>query len=353
MGPASPGVVIVGGGLAGSLLALALRECGAAVWVVDSGDLESGASWWSYGVIPGWPLAPTPLARLAARAGQAWQILQHRHGDLGWRRRPRSLAMPLPLSQVDTARLAERLPAALRAAGVEVLSTRVRALGRLEAGWQLQLPDGASLAADQLVLAAGGLCRSLWPALPPQLGCSWAGLLTLPPSAAAGDTLQLPKRFTRLALEQRAAELQEPAWVVDAGLAPRGHGALLGQLSWIAPVQDSPPGLSALANGGPPAAAAETWLRQSLQRSAPEPLAALAAGPGRYRQLPVAFCSDGLPLAGPLPQAPGLWLFSGFSGGFAQAPLLAPLLARAITAEGQGCQQALATLERLQVLPRC
>ena len=345
MAAASPGVLIVGGGLAGGLLALALVECGAAVQLVDAG---ATASWWSYGVIPGWPLAPNPLARLAAGAGRAWQSLQRRHGDLGWRRRPLSLAMPLPLSQVDTARLAERLPAALTAAGVDCRSARVQALSPLEGRWQLQLQDGTSLAADQLVLAAGGLCRALWTDLPPQLGCSWAGVLELPAEAvgvARAAPLHLPPRFTRLALEQRAAQLQEPAWVVDAGLAPRGHGALLGQLSWIAP------GGEALS--GPPVAAAESWLRCSLQQSAPAPLAELAAGPGRYHQLPVAFCRDGLPLAGPLPQAPGLWLFSGFSGGFAQVPVLAPLLAQAITAEGlEPRRLALAELERLQVLPR-
>jgi glycine/D-amino acid oxidase-like deaminating enzyme len=342
MGAASPGVVIVGGGLAGALLALELREAGQPVRLVDPGDADATASWWSYGVIPGWPVAATPLARLAALAGQRWRDLQHRHGDLGWRRWPLSLELPLPLSQVDTARLAERLPAVIRAAGVETLTARAHALERHGAGWRLLLQHGGTLVSDQLVLAAGGLCRSLWPALPPQLGCSWAGLLELPEGRVRDAVLRLPRRFTRLSLEGRASELQEPTWVVDAGLAPRGDGAVLGQLSWIAPGPD-----------GPPMAAAEGWLRCSLQASAPAPLAELAAGPGRYRQVPVAFCRDGRPLAGPLPQAEGLWLFSGFSGGFAQVPVLAPLLARAITAEGQGRQRALAQLERLQVLPPC
>jgi len=350
MADASPGVVIVGGGLAGGLLALAHVERGCSVRLVDASALAdsaagtTAASWWSYGVIPGWPLAPTPLARLAANAARAWQTLQRRHGDLGWCRRPLSLAMPLPMSQVDTARLAEHLPAALTAAGVERLSARIQSLRQAEAGWQLHLQDGSVLQATQVVLAAGGSCRDLWPTLPPQLGCSWAGVLELPATAAGAYPLRLPTRFTRLDLEQRAAELQAPAWVVDAGLAPRGMGALLGQLSWIAPSREAPP--------GPPAAEAEVWLRRSLQRSAPAPLAELAAGPGRYRQLPVAFCSDGAPLAGPLTQEPGLWLFSGFSGGFAQVPVLAPLLAAAITAEGlEPRRLALAELEGLRVLP--
>ena len=186
MADASPGVVIVGGGLAGGLLALALVERGCSVWLVDASALAdsaagtTAASWWSYGVIPGWPLAPTPLARLAANAARAWQTLQRRHGDLGWCRRPLSLAMPLPMSQVDTARLAEHLPAALTAAGVERLSARIQSLRQAEAGWQLHLQDGSVLQATQVVLAAGGSCRDLWPTLPPQLGCSWAGVLELP-----------------------------------------------------------------------------------------------------------------------------------------------------------------------------
>ena len=97
---AGEGVGIVGGGLAGALLSLALAERGVAVQLLDSGGPSATA--FSYGVIPGFPLDPSPLARLAAGAGSRWRELQRRHGDLGWRPRRR---LPLPLSQVDTARL--------------------------------------------------------------------------------------------------------------------------------------------------------------------------------------------------------------------------------------------------------
>ena len=67
-GPA--GVVIVGGGVAGALLALALREHGRVVTLIDppgaAGSLNTTATAISYGALPGWPLAPTPLSRLAA-----------------------------------------------------------------------------------------------------------------------------------------------------------------------------------------------------------------------------------------------------------------------------------------------
>ncbi|MDP4830893.1 MAG: FAD-dependent oxidoreductase, partial [Cyanobium sp. MAG_185] len=109
-------VVIVGAGVAGALLALALRELGASVTVVAAPASHGlcSATELSYGALPGWPLAPTPLARLAAGASKRWRFLQQRHGDLGWRPcrlrlhgaaagwRPLSAWWPLPFAQVDS-----------------------------------------------------------------------------------------------------------------------------------------------------------------------------------------------------------------------------------------------------------
>ena len=87
MAGAPAGVVIVGGGLAGAWLALELRALGEAVTLIDSApaDGSSSATAISYGVIPGWPLAATPLARMAAGASRRWRRLERRHGPLGWR----------------------------------------------------------------------------------------------------------------------------------------------------------------------------------------------------------------------------------------------------------------------------
>ena len=204
MADASPGVVIVGGGLAGALLALALREQGVSVTVVDPPPATAGtaavqsATAISYGALPGWPLAPTPLARLAAGASRRWRRLQRLHGDLGWR--PRRLRLhggrtglqaasawwPLPFAQVDSAVLAAALPRVLAAAGVGSEPARVEQLDpHPAAGWELRLSDGTSLQAPQVVLAAGAHCRQLWPALPQELRGSWAAVLELAEAPAS------------------------------------------------------------------------------------------------------------------------------------------------------------------------
>lgn len=385
-------VLIVGGGLAGSLLALELRQRGVRVQVLEAspGPQAPSATAWSYGVIPGWPLAPTPLARAAAGASRRWRALQRRHGDLGWRPvRGRLLGVAaapawlarlglLPLAQVDPGVLLMRLPLVLAAAGVErrvgeavhlePIEPSPRVAGRGAGGgctgsdgWRVRLADGGDLQARQLVLAAGAACRGLWPGLPQTLQRSWAGVLEVAapaPRDGGGPgkrpELLLPGQFRRIGLERRSGDLRDNAWVVDAGLVPRQGGALLGQLSWIAAAGDE-----AAAASGPPVAQAEGWLRQALMAAAPELAAALEQGQGRYRQVPVAFCRDGLPLAGPVAAVPGLWLFSGFSGGFAQVPVLAPLLAAAITAAreaepaaGSGLTPApVRELQRLGVWP--
>jgi len=349
-------LVIVGGGLAGSLLALALRQHGVPLLLLDPEDAAT-ASRWSYGAVPAWPLAPTPLARRAAQAPRHWRALERRHGPLGWRgvglrleQDPGPLARlsrlwPLPCFQVDPAVLMERLPAVLAAADVDIRCNRVTSLepSQEAGGWRLALNDGATLGASQVVLAAGAGCRALLPTLPPRLRVSWAGVLELEhlPPGTSRSRLRLPRRFQRLGLERQAPNLKQDTWVVDGGLCPRGGGALLGQASLIpaAPTQGEPP----------PPGVGEQVLRQALAASPwSQPLAQL---PAAYRQVPVAFCSDGLPQVGPIASCPGLWVFSGFSGGFSQVPVLAPLLAQALVGRGAEREQACNALAALGLPP--
>ena len=204
-------------------------------------------------------------------------------------------------------------------------------------GWQLELEPGGPLQAQQVVLAAGAGCRALAPALPDRLRVSWAGVLALPerptlrPSSASPwwrhavqRRIVQPRHWQRPALEALAPGLGQERWIVDAGCAPWGQGLLLGQISLVRPGLDT--------GEAPDAAAMERRLRQEL--AGLDPL--LAALPGPYRQVPVAFCTGGLPLVGPLPGAAGLWVFSGFSGAFAQVPVLAPLLADVIAGVADG-----------------
>ena len=357
---ASAGVVIVGGGLAGSLLALELRALGSAVTLIDGvpSDGISSATAISYGVIPGWPLAPTPLARRSARASRHWRALEQRHGPLGWQRRGLRLHGPnrwlslmgrlglLPLAQVDTAVLAQRLPVALEQAGVERRSARVEALTPAAGGWTLQLSDGSTCSGDQVVLAAGAGCRQLWPGLPRGLRRSWAAVLELStfPTALGRLAAWLPQGFARLALERRAASLEQSDWVVDPGLVPWGGGALVGQHTWIA-------AQGADAAGPPAADCCEQQLREELAARTPWTLDG-AIGSAVLRQAAVSFSSSGAPLVGPVQDAPGLWLFTGFSGAFAQVPVLAPLLAQRLAGPHQQAAQTQRELQQLGVWPQ-
>ena len=335
----APGsLTVIGGGLAGSLLALELAERGLAVTLVDAGEATATAL--SYGGVAWWAGAPGPLGRLLRQAPARWRRLQARHGRLGWRGCGLRLhgggwTTPLlrpPFAQVDTAALMAALPGALAAAAVEHRRGRVVAPPRpVAAGWHLQLEPGGSLVTDQVVLAAGAGCRALAPALPQRHRASWAGVLALPASPslppassspwqrhAAARRIVQPRHWQRPSLEARAPELAEERWIVDAGFAPRGKGLLLGQISLVRPGLDP---------GEPPAVAVmERRLRAGLAGLDP----VLAALPGPYHQVPVAFCSGGLPLVGPLGDTAGLWVFSGFGGAFAQVPVLAPLLADVI-----------------------
>ena len=333
------GVAVVGAGLAGSLLALALARRGVATVLVGPGLVgpsSQAATGLSYG-------------GMAGRGGaRQWRELERLHGPLGWRpsrlllhgwpapldRLPPSLqalaTAALPFSRVDAVALAAALPAALRAAGVERLEFPVRRIEAPGAGWRLDLGQGLGPSVPQVVLAAGAGCRALWPALPERLRFSWAGVIAVEPDALvrAGSSPWLAEarrgrivqalHWQRPALEGRAAALTEADWIVDAGLAPWGERLLLGQISLVEPRPDP--------SQPPDPVLMEARLRAGLRSLDPS----IAALPGSYRQVAVPFCLDGQPLAGPVAGAPGLWAFSGFSGAFSVVPALAETLAASL-----------------------
>ena len=125
----------------------------------------------------------------------------------------------------------------------------------------------------------------------------------------------LPLARVRPALAQRAGSLAQEEWVVDPGLACLGDGLLVGQISLVRP---------GLELGAPPdPALMESRLRQALAHFDP----GLAELPARYCQVPVSFCVDGQPLAGPVAGAPGLWTLAGFRGAFGEVPRASQSLA--------------------------
>ncbi|MCX5937475.1 MAG: hypothetical protein NTW02_04550, partial [Cyanobium sp. LacPavin_0920_WC12_MAG_62_9] len=321
--------------------ALELAERGLAVVLVSAASLGlptplGPATSWSYAGVLGPDL-------------DAWGQLQERHGDLGLRRRrlhrhgqawlDLSRLMPgarQAFGQLDLIRFCQALPLALDRLGVRQLQAQVaqppRRLGGL---WELELvgQGGAPLCLQvgQVVLAAGAGCRALWPGLSESLRSSWAGILHLEawpdpqryPSRwlrrARGGAV-LPQAMVRPSLEQRAGALVQEEWVVDPGLACLGDGLLVGQISLVRP---------GLELGAPPdRALMESRLRQALGDFDP----VLAELPARYRQVPVSFCLDGRPLAGPVAGAPGLWALAGFRGAFGEVPRASQSLADQIAA---------------------
>ena len=82
--PRPPRMLLLGAGLSGGLLALALAELGVKVELAG-GSLADSATGWSYGGVPWWAGAANPLGELLATAPRCWDQLQQRHGDLGLR----------------------------------------------------------------------------------------------------------------------------------------------------------------------------------------------------------------------------------------------------------------------------
>ncbi|MFN9644636.1 MAG: FAD-dependent oxidoreductase [Cyanobacteriota bacterium] len=327
-----PTISVIGDGLAGSVLALCLAQRGGRVELIGAAGAMATAL--SYGALP------------RGAPSRAWRRLEQRHGPLGWR--PSGLVVhgpggglaaltrlvPLPLARVDAPAWLAGRRQALAKAGVRQLAGRVDGLWpRPGGGWRLEWSgaggDGSELESELVVLAAGAEARALWPGLPERLRHSWAGVLHLESLDAVGGGAERwldqarrgrivqPRHWRRPALEAASAGNAEPLWIVDAGLAPRGEGVVVGQVTLIPPAGGAGP-------QPPDPGGMERRLREGLAQLDP----ALAGLEAPYRQVPVSFCPDGQPLAGPVAEAPGLWVFAGFSAAFSRVPAHAEALAR-------------------------
>jgi glycine/D-amino acid oxidase-like deaminating enzyme len=236
----------------------------------------------------------------------------------------RRLGLDLPYGRIDGPAFAAALPAALEQAGVERLWGRALALDcPTGSPWQVRLAGGVVLESESVLLAAGAASALLWPPLAPGLSTSWAGVLALAKQDAidasllppgGGTAIVMPLLGQRQALERQTPSLEKAQAVVDGGLAPWGSGWLLGQISLVNPRGQFDP--------EPDPAWMEARLRSGLARVWPS----LASLPASYHQMPVSFTATGQPMAGPVADAPGLWVCAGVGAPFAALPPLVETL---------------------------
>lgn len=351
-----PGVLVVGGGIAGAATALALREEGADVVLVERERPGARATGASAGMLaPQYEREWTehPLFPLALRSREAWPAFARRieglagdevghradgmlvpcwepherrraaeaadrHRQAGLRaevldpreaRRLQPGAAPdaeaflwLPdEAQVDSQRLARALPAALEAAGVALVTARVRGLAaRRGAVAGVELDDGRRLEGDRAVLAAG----------------AWsAGLEGLPRPLPVR-----PVRGQMLRYPAGAADLRR--LLANPGgryLVPRDGGSLLAGSTMEAAGFDT----STTAAG-----------IRAVRRAAERLLPALAGVEPTERWAGLRpGTPDELPILGPDPELEGLVHATGFGR---NGILLGPLAGRAAAAFALG-----------------
>jgi glycine oxidase len=352
-------IVVIGGGIAGSAVALALRERGAAVNLVDPSSPGGEATGASGGMLapqyechspgplfrlllqarsayPGWvarlerlsglPVPtrwegmlvanPTAGEHKASRTAIAWHAAEGEPAELldpsaAARLQPGISADPISYlwfpreGQVDSQALAEALGPALDAAGVRRL--RARAVGVLTRRSRVAgvlLGDGRRLDADLVVVAAGvwsGALTGLPSALPvrPVLGQMLrfrAGSLALRTLVAArGGRYVVPRSDGSVLVGSTMDEVGFDASLEDAGLK-----------TIHADASRLVPGLGALR-------AAEQWT--GLRPLTP----------------------DRLPILGPDREITGLSYATGYGRhGILLAPLAAEILADHLLRDGQG-----------------
>ena len=383
-------ILVIGGGICGTLAALALREHQLAVTLLTGAthpQAMAAATRYSYGGIPWWMGVGDDGRTLAGQGLACWQQLQERHGDLGlrpatlllhwsgvdengvveaalealaaslttdvtlepWGRpafrqgdlQPLGLtcagAVGLPYGRIDSRHYHQAMARVLQSRGVQCSPGAVaRLLVRHGCCSGVRLTDGSALNADGVVLATGAAMASLLP-LPGAdqwFPYSWASVLPLRQPQICPDVILMPLLGGRERMEfQGRADL-----VVDPGLAPWHGGVVFGQVTSLQhqsrrPASpDRPTGLSLRGPGQP--SMAEALLRQALAEWAPGLAAAARRQQATVRHCPVSYSPDGRPWVGACPGTRNLWLFGGFRGGFALAPVLAPVLADAIARNG-------------------
>jgi len=392
---ASEPVVVVGAGLTGGLIALALARLGLTVIQVAPPSQEADASA-TDACACGTSATGTSATALSYGSlsldttGHAWRNLEHLHGPLGWTSCGLKLhdrgwlgrRLTLPASRVDGPTLMAALPRALAAAGVQQRPALVQGLeAGPTGGWRLMLLDLPPSSQRQGPRvepqgeASPGEASLLDPSLRepadrvPPLGVTPRGVT--PPLgasilearqvvlAAGAGCLDLWPPLTRqlgiswagvLALETNPGsnpwlrQVAKGRLVLnqrEQRLGLEDQAGWLAEERWIVDASAAPWGPQGVLLG-------QISLVRPLDgtRQAPDPAKMeerlrqglqgwdpqLAALAGTYRQIPVAFGLQGRALVGPVPGTAGLWTFTGFRSPFSTAPLRAIQLAQSLAA---------------------
>ncbi len=371
-------ILVAGGGLCGTMAALALRQHQVNVTLLRGSALPhpmASATHLSYGGIPWWLGVGDGGVHLAGQGLARWQQLQERHGDVGlrpaklllhwspsddqaavhgaeaalmallpqgitpqpWGKRDLQAmgltcagAIQLPYGRIDSQRYRPAMAQVLQGQGVrcsplgviQVLVDHGRCTG-------VSLSDGTTLRCDGLVVATGAAMASLlpWQAASQWFPYSHASVLPLTQPHPYPHMILMPLVSARERLEHHGqAEV-----VVDPGLAPWAGGVMFGQTTSLQH-QSRPhgaPGAPWLEPGQ--GKLAEAYLHRALAEFCPRLAVVAQAQQAIAHHCPVSYSPDGRPWVGPCPGLEGVWLFGGFRGAFALAPVLAPVLAQAIT----------------------
>lgn len=379
-------ILVAGGGLCGTLVGLALSRHQLGVTLLTGSGRPQpipAATRYSYGGIPWWMGVGDGGRMLSGQGLTCWRQLQERHGDLGLRpatlllhwsaaddnaaveaavetlvaslppgitpeRRGRSAfcrgdlqtlgltcagAIRLPYGRIDSRHYHHAMARVLRSQGVRCSPGAVaQVLVRHGRCTGARLTDGTLLQSDGVVLATGAAMAGLLP-LPEAFRWfpySWASVLPLRQPQPCPEVILQPLLGERERMERQGrADL-----VVDPGLAPWDGGVVFGQVTSLqhqSRLPGAPGSPTALSLPGPwQPSVAEARLRHALAEWSPGLAGAARRRRATVRHCPVSYSPDGRPWVGGCPGIQNLWLFGGFRGGFALAPVLAPHLADAI-----------------------
>jgi glycine/D-amino acid oxidase-like deaminating enzyme len=383
----APDVLIVGAGVVGAALAYEISRRRRRVLVVDRADgAAHGATRWSMGGTH-WLVAATDsrLRGLCREGLERHQLMSEELGaDSGFRARPiltlapdeEAFASLIPLVENGRAhgfegRIVERdelhrleptlapgsaVGGALCALGWvdTVVATRARLEGAAMHGAMLRTGldvtgirvDGPTpvvetsegpISAGQVILAAGAwtgrLLRRAGITVP--MVHTHAEIVEsepLPPTFNHVVVAINPVERSRGALELAIAQPERRAHFEaedgsDLGIVPSVEIGVVQQADGRVRLGQLSRGISGFLDG--PRPDGEAAIRAEVARFFPD----LAKQPGQVHHRPVSFTPDRLPLAGPVPGAPGYWLVNGLVSPLIYLPALAPRLAAALEGE--------------------